>query len=113
MRLVSYLLGITYKDRTSNEKVKRQIHNEIGPSTELITIVRKRKLMWYDHVTRSSGLAKTILQGTVPGGRRRGRERWENNIAEWTNLKMHETIRVAQNREERIRVVTRPDGSRI
>ena len=33
-------------------------------------------------VSRSSGLAKTILQGTVTGGRRQGRQRkrWEDNI---------------------------------
>ena len=28
-------------------------------------IVKRRKLQWYGHVSRSSGLAKTILQGTV------------------------------------------------
>ena len=31
-------------------------------------IVKRRKLQWYGHVSRSSGLAKTILQGTVKGG---------------------------------------------
>ena len=31
----------------------------------------------YGHVTRSSGLAKTILQGTLQGGRRRGRQKKE------------------------------------
>ena len=43
--------------------------------------------MQYD-VSRSSGLAKTILQGTVNGGRRQGRQekRWEDNIREWTGL---------------------------
>ena len=35
--------------------------------------VKRRKLQRYGHVTRSSGLAKTILQGTVKGGRRQGR----------------------------------------
>ena len=29
---------------------------------------------WYGHVSCSSGLAKTILQGTVKGGRRQGRQ---------------------------------------
>ena len=40
------------------------------------------------HVSRSSGLAKTILQGTVKRGRRRGRQkkRWEDNIREWAGL---------------------------
>ena len=40
------------------------------------------------HVSRSSGLAKTILQGTVKGARRQGRQRkrWEDKIREWTGL---------------------------
>ena len=35
----------------------------------------------YGHVTGSTGLAKMILQGTVQGGRRKGRQkkRWEDN----------------------------------
>ena len=39
----------------------------IGSYEDLITIVRKRKLRWYGHITRSTGLAKMILQGTVQG----------------------------------------------
>ena len=41
---------------------------------DLLTSVKRRKLKWYGHVTRSSRLAKTVLQGTVQGGRRRDRE---------------------------------------
>ena len=44
----------------------------IGPYDDL-SIVKTRKLRWYGHVTRATGLANTIMQGTVPGGRRRGR----------------------------------------
>ena len=42
----------------------------------------KRKLRWFGHVSNSSGLAKTILQGTVQGKRRKGRQqkRWEDKI---------------------------------
>ena len=38
--------------------------------------------------TSKSGLAKTVLQGTVQGGRRRGgqRKRWEDNIKECAGL---------------------------
>ena len=45
-----------------------------------LTMVKRRKLQWYEHVSRSSGLAKTILQGTVKGGRREGRQkkRWSS-----------------------------------
>ena len=37
---------------------------------ENLTIVKRRKLQWYGHVFRSSGLAKTIMQGTVKGGKK-------------------------------------------
>ena len=42
----------------------------------------------YDHVSRGQGMATTILQGTVPGGRKPGRQklRWEDNIKDWTKL---------------------------
>ena len=58
------------------------IERAIGPYDDLLTTVKRRKLKWYGHVSRSSGLSKTILQGTVKGGRRRGgqRKRWEDNI---------------------------------
>ena len=47
--------------------------------TSFTKIVKRRKLQWYGHVSRSSGPAKTILQGTVKGERRQGRQRkrWE------------------------------------
>ena len=58
-----------------------------GPHEDLLRIVKRRKLNWYGHVSRSPGLAKTILQGTVKGGRRQGRQRkrWDDN-REWTGL---------------------------
>ena len=42
----------------------------------------------YGHVSRSSGLTKTILQGTMKWKKRQGRQRkrWEDNIREWTGL---------------------------
>ena len=57
-------------------------------SLKQMTFVKRCKLQWYGHVSRSSGLAKNILQGTVKGGRRQGRQRkrWEDNIREWTGL---------------------------
>ena len=65
-----------------------EIQQATGPHGDLLTIVKRRKLQCYCHVSRSSGLAKTILQGTVKGGRRQDgqRKRWEDNIREWTGL---------------------------
>ena len=54
--------------------------------------------MWYGHVSRSSGLAKTILQGTVKGERRQGKQRkkWEDNIREWTGLEFAKSQRAVE-----------------
>ena len=75
------------KDHVTNEEVYAKIQQAVGPH-EHLTIIERGKLKWYRHVSRSSGLAKTILSGTVKGGRRQGRQRkrWEDNIREWTGL---------------------------
>ena len=77
MRCYRNILHISYKDHVTNEEVSAKIQQAIGPHEDLLTIVKRRKLQWYGHVSRSSGLAKTILQGTVKGGRRQGRQRKE------------------------------------
>ena len=69
------ILRISYKDHVTNEEVRAKMQREIEPHEDLLTIVKRRKLQWYGHVSRSSGLAKTILQSTVKGGRRQGRQR--------------------------------------
>ena len=51
MRCYRRLLNISYKDH-----------------------VKKRELRWLGHVSRSSGLAKAILQGTVQG-KKKGRQK--------------------------------------
>ena len=81
MRCCRKILGISYKDHVTNEKVRAKIKQAIGPHEDLLTIVKRRKLQWHRHVSRSSGLANTILQTTVKGGRRQGRQkkRWEDN----------------------------------
>ena len=47
-----------------------------------------------------TGLAKTILQGTVKGKRKRGRQkkRWEDNIKERTGMDFASSTRAAENR---------------
>ena len=61
------ILRISYKHHVTNEEVRAKIQQAIGPHEDLLTIMKRRKLQWYGHVSRSSGLAKTILQGTVKG----------------------------------------------
>ena len=74
MRCYSKVLRISYKDHVINEGVYAKIQQAVGPHKDLLTTAKRRKLQWYGHVSRSSGLAKTILQGTVKGGRRQGRQ---------------------------------------
>ena len=73
----------------------------IGPHDDLLSIVKTRKLRWYGHITRATGLANTIMQGTVPSGRRRGRPKkcWHDNIKEWTELPLAKTLRLAEDRD--------------
>ena len=96
------MLQISYKDHVTNEEVCAKIQQAIGPQEDLLTIVKRSKLQWYGHVSRSSGLAKTILQGTMKGGRRQGRQRksWEDNIREWTGLEFGKSQRAVENREK-------------
>ena len=100
MRCYRRRLNISYKDHVTNEEVCRKIQAAIGEYDELLTLVKKRKLRWFGHVSRSSGLAKTILQGTVKGKRKRGRQkkRWEDNIKEWTGMDFASSTRAAENR---------------
>ena len=66
MRCFRKLLGISYGDHITNDAIRDRIRQAIGPyNDDTLTTVKKRKLKWFGHVSRSSGLAKTILQGTV------------------------------------------------
>ena len=96
------ILHISYKDHVTNEEVHAKIQQATGPHVDHLTIIKRRKLQWHGHVSRSSGLAKTILQGTVKGGRRQGREgkTLEDNIREWTNLEFGKFQRAVENREK-------------
>ena len=100
-------IWISYKDHVSNEEVRAKIQQAIGPLEDLLTIAKRRKLQWYGHVSRSSGLANTILQDTVKGGRRQGRQRkrWEDNIREWTSLEFAKSQRAVENRAKRRKLV--------
>ena len=101
MRCYRRLLNICYKDHVTNEEVRNRIQNTIGVHDDFLSMVRKRKLRWYGHISRSSGMAKTVLQGTVNGARRRGRQkkRWEDNIKEWTGMEFGDSLRAAEDRE--------------
>ena len=101
MRCYHKILHSSCKVHVTNEEVHAKIQQAIGPHEDLLTIIKRCKLQWYGHVSHSSGLAKTILQGMVKEGRRQGRQRkrWEDNIRKWTGLEFCRPQR-AENREK-------------
>ena len=102
MRCYRKILYISYKDHVTNEEVRTKIQQASGPHENLLTIVKRRKLQWYGHVSRLSRMVKTNLQGTVKGRRRQcgQRKRWEDNIREWTGLEFAKSQRAVENREK-------------
>ena len=51
MRCCRKILHISYKDHVTNEEVRAKIQQAIGPHEDLLTIVKRRKLQWYGHVS--------------------------------------------------------------
>ena len=62
MRCYRKIRHVACKDHITNEEVRA---NE-----DLLTAVKRRTLQWCGHVSRLSGLAKTILQCTVKRGKK-------------------------------------------
>ena len=67
MRCYCKILHISYKANVTNKEVRAKIQQAIGPHEDPLTIIKRCKLQWYGHISHSSGLPKTILQGTVKG----------------------------------------------
>ena len=59
MRSYRKIVLISYKDRVINKEVRTKVQQAIGPHKDFLTIVKRRKLQWYGHVSRALGLAKT------------------------------------------------------
>ena len=103
------LLGISYLERKTNEYVLLQVHSLAGRQEPLLSVVKKRKLGWFGHTVRHDSLSKTILQGTVEGARRKGRQKkkWLDNIKEWTELPLDTLQQMALNRDEWRKLIAR------
>ena len=105
MKGLRKILGVSWTAKKTNEWVL----NKAGVKRELLDTVKARKLAYYGHTMslRKQGncLEKEIMQGTVPGVRRRGRPRtaWIDNIKSWTGLSIEESIRMTEDRDKWIK----------
>ena len=88
------LLRISYLEHKTNDCVWSKINFLVGLQEPPLATVDRRKLAWFGHVTRIDSLSRTILLGTLEGGRRRGRQRkrWMDNDKECTPLPMTELL---------------------
>ena len=94
---------ISYKDPVTNKEVRAKIQQAIGPLKDHPTIVKRCKLQWYGHVSHSSGLAKTVLQGTVKEARRQGRQK-----KEMVRQHFSKSQRAVEGREKWRKLVVKP-----
>jgi len=82
------------------KKTNQWVLNKAGVKRELLHTVKARKLLYYGHTMRKqvSCLEKEIMQGTMPGARRRGKPRtaWMDNIKTWTGLLVEESVRMTE-----------------
>jgi len=86
------------------KKTNEWVLNKAGVKREVLNTVKARKLAYYGHTMRKQGsyLEKYIVQGTMPGARRRGRPRtaWMDNIKTWTGLSVEESVRMTEGRDK-------------
>ena len=86
---------------------KRVGFSEAGVKRELLDTVKARKLAYYGHTVRKQGscLEKEIMQGTMPGARRRGMPRtaWMDNIKTRTGFSAEESVRTTEDRDKKVR----------
>ena len=91
------MLRISWRDRRTNASVLSQINTNM----ELLQLVKKRKLVFFGHLCRGSGVARQIVTGVHPGRKRRGRPRrqYADDIKDWINATLEEAIRMTEDRK--------------
>ena len=54
VRCYRKILRMSYKDHVTDEKVRAKIQQAVGSLEDLLTIVKRRKLQWYGHASRTA-----------------------------------------------------------
>ena len=70
MRMLRWIRGKTRKDH-----VRNQIIQEDSKVCQMSTLLRRKRLNWYGHISRreEDNLSRKIMDMVVPGKRRQGR----------------------------------------
>ena len=74
MKSFRRMLGITWKDRKTNEWIWQEVIRVCNFETKhLIDILKKRKFQYFGHMVRRGGMTRAIMEGCIEGRRSRGR----------------------------------------
>ena len=99
MKGLRQILRVSWTEKKTNEWVLEKA----GVTQAFLTTIRKRKLTYFGHVTRkpSPCLEKEIIQGTLPGQRKRDRPRTSGfDITAWTGLTLESVVCTAADRDK-------------
>ena len=67
MKAYRGLLGISLRDRITNDWVRNEVTRYCGEVQSLTEVVKERKFRCFGHVVRGGTLARQIMEGGVRG----------------------------------------------
>ena len=84
MKCYRRMLGITWKERKTNEYVWRLVEAGVQRQERLMQVVQRRILIFFGHQSRRDGRAKQLIQGKCYGSKYKERPMrvWQDNIRE-------------------------------
>ena len=99
--LMRWMSGYRLNDRIPISTLK-----SLTQLKDITANIKKRKVAWYGHLRRSTVPAKTIMEGPIPGYRKRGRpsSRWLQDIKDWTGCDFPQLFVSSTNRDEWLRI---------
>jgi len=93
MKGLRKILRVSWTAKKTNEWVLNKARNVRHRQS------KEASILWSHHEETRE---KEIMQGTMPGARRRGRPctAWMDNIKTWTGLSVEESVRMTEDRDK-------------